>query len=608
MVIPFSGLGAFFDIQALTVERYAKKNRANLLSSVELTRWDPVSKIDIIDLSEIKMKGISYDGGSQHSAFISFDGNFKRLRDNLSLLQDHIINPAVLAANYLKRDSNQQVMVIGSAGGKEIKVALMYGAGHVDAVELVGTVVELGKNKYADYIGNLFNHPKVNVMVGEGRNVLRSMEQKYDIIQIFSNHTTSSIASGTGAMATGYLFTVEAFQEYFEKLNENGILQVNQLLYPRLVTAGAAAWKQLGRQDFQKHVVVIELGEVDWMPTVLVKNTPWTEQQVNELKDFLFGFPNWLGKEFRFTEDPIYPEKSFLSPVFYSGAIPESLADRVDYRIKPATDDSPYFIFLRNKLGLVEPKDDKFMNQAISELLNRPLYPWFITVDIFHFLVGGVASLFWAVAFIVLPLRFSTVGKAHWPGKVNALLYFACLGSGFIIFELALIHLFMHFIGNPLYAYSVTIFSMLLGAGLGSLCSSSLGISLQERWEWPFWGIFVTGVAILVGHSPIFDLLLGQPTWLRVLVSASMIVPFGFFLGIPFPLGILALEGYERMAIPWAWGINGLFTVIGGLTCILLSLLYGFTVAFVFAMSIYIIGLWQFWKLRGVAIHGEALG
>jgi len=112
----------------------------------------------------------------------------------------------------------------------------------------------------------------------------------------------------------------------------------------------------------------------------------------------------------------------------------------------------------------------------------------------------------------------------------------------------------MHFIGNPLYAYLVTIFSMLLGAGLGSLCSSSLGISLHERWKWPFWGIFVTGLAILVGHSPNFDLLLGQPTWLRVLVSASMIIPFGFFLGIPFPLGILALEGYERMAIPWAGG------------------------------------------------------
>ena len=92
------------------------------------------------------------------------------------------------------------VLVIGSAGGQEIKAALMYGASHVDGVELVDAVVELGKTTYAQYIGDLFHHPKVNVQVGEGRSYLRASQEKYDIIQIFSNHTSSSTGSGTGAM------------------------------------------------------------------------------------------------------------------------------------------------------------------------------------------------------------------------------------------------------------------------------------------------------------------------------------------------------------------------------------------------------------------------
>lgn len=599
LVIPFLVPGALFTFTDTTLERYEKQDREQLVANLELSVWDPISKVDILNLRDGSMKGISLDGGSQHSAFVKFDGNVQKLRTNLALLKDHLFHLGVVAAHFLKRDSHSRVLIIGSAGGQEIKAALMYNPEHVDAVDLVETVVNLGKTTYRDYIGNIFNHPNVNVEVGEGRNFLRSTDTTYDIIQIHSNHTTSSIASGTGAMVTGYLYTVEAFQLYFEKLTDNGILEINMFLYPRLVTAGAEAWKRMGRRDFQKHVVVVELGGGrDWLPTLLVKAQPWTTEELNELKKVFFEFPNWHGKKFTIAENPLSPENNFLDPIFYSGHIPEALAQRVDYRIRPATDDRPFFIFIRNKLGPVVADDEKFMNQATAELLNRQLFGSVLTMDIFHFVIVGVASLFYAVLFILVPLWCSRVGRGTWPGKALSLSYFACLGAGFIIFELVLIQMFMHFIGFPLYTLSVTIFSLLLGAGVGSLASISLNVSPTTKWALPFLGILITGGLFFIFHPSIFNLFQGAPTWARVFVAAVLITPFGFFLGMPFPLGIAAVTNMARMAIPWAWGINGLFTAIGGLSCVLLSLFYGFRMTFLIGLGIYLFAFLLFWKIR----------
>ena len=230
------------------------------------------------------------------------------------------------SSHYLKRDSSQQVLVIGSAGGQETKAALMYGAAHVDAVEMVRYVVELGKKDYSRYNGNIFNNPKVYVQAKEGRSFLRSTKKKYDIIQIFSNHTSSSIASGTGAMATTYLQTSDAYKEYFEHLKENGILHINHHIYPREVTTAALAWKEMGRKNFQKHAVVFERNsKKDNLPTLLIKMTPWTKEEIKELKHF-FSIPGddsikW-GIEYKLVEDPLNPDKSFLSPIFYSGTLP----------------------------------------------------------------------------------------------------------------------------------------------------------------------------------------------------------------------------------------------------------------------------------------------
>ena len=608
LVLPFVRSEGYYDFKEHQNKRGVKTARES--GMIEHTIWDPISKIDIMyDGNDHDwFRHIAYDGGTQSSTFYEFDGNFSYLREHIAEeIGTQFWQRGVLAAHYLKRDTNQKVLVIGSAGGQEIKAALTYGASHVDGVELVGAVVELGKTRYAEYIGNLFNHPKVNVQVGEGRSYLRASRGKYDIIQIFSNHTSSSIASGTGAMSTTYLQTADAYQEYFEHLTANGILHINHHYYPKMITTAALAWAQMGRTNFQQHVVVFEREGEDTLPTFLVKMQPWTVEEVNQLKEFFYAdFPS-DPNIYRLVEDPLRPENSYLSSEFYTGQLSGDLTRQVDFRIEPSTDNKPYFNFLRKNFAAVEINRTQFMSASMAGPLNNyiTINSISIPLDVAPLIIIGTISLFLAGAFILLPLHFSEVGKSKWTNRSGSLLYFSCLGAGFIIIEFVFIQLFMKLIGSPLYTSSTVIFMLLFSAGVGSFTTSRLNITPVNRWQLPFVGILASVLLLMLIYPFVLDFFLASPLAIRILVACVLIFPLGFFLGMPFPLGILSLENLPRGAVAWAWGMNGLFTVIGGLAGVVLSIIWGFQITLLIASFQYIIAFLVFAKIRSVPLYHE---
>ena len=144
----------------------------------ELVRWDPISKIEIFDAGSYKH--IAYDGGSQSSFIYPFDGRYQDLRDFLeeSARQNleggflrHFWQRGVVASHRLKQGTAPRVLVIGSAAGQETKAALVFGASRVDAVEMVGAVIAIGKDEYLAYNGFVLVQPEANVVRGEGAGV-----------------------------------------------------------------------------------------------------------------------------------------------------------------------------------------------------------------------------------------------------------------------------------------------------------------------------------------------------------------------------------------------------------------------------------------------------
>jgi len=580
IVIPFTYMPKYIDFENHQEKRGIIADKA--AGNLEYTKWDPISKIEVLDHRYTPdeyeksyhwwtggdRKHIAYDGGEQSSFYYKFDGNLPALRAAIDrdrmVAREQFWQIAVPAADYLKRDTGDQVLIIGAAGGHDTKAALMYGAKHVDAVELVSAVVELGKHRYADYIGHIFDRPEVNVQAGEGRSFLRASHKLYDVIQIHSNHTSSSIAQGNGAMAPVYLQTVEAYEEYFTHLKDDGILQINHHMYPRMITTAAVAWKKLGRTDFQKHVVVVTTPVENNLPTLLISMKPWTQAQIDELMAYLS--PPELDAFYSYTlvENPVDPSKSFLSSEFYSGELSKSLIDRVPMRITPRTDDNPYFNLLRKRITFTPPDPANYVTEAMVQNTNNQLRKGFIPLDLAHLVAISVVSIIFVCLFVFVPLRFSAMGRKQESRAFPVLGYFSCLGAGFIIIELVFIQKFMQLIGSPLYTYSTVIFVLLAASGLGSFSSRKLVPTGTAMWRLPFAAIVLIGLIFELIESSVFHFGLGLPLPGRILVSTLLMFPIGFFLGMPLPLGVLAIESRPKGTIAWAWGMNGAFTVIGG--------------------------------------------
>ncbi len=590
VLAPMLYVPRYFDFTEHQGKRGVKSAREH--GMIETTIWDPVSKIDIINYGHLLF--IAYDGGSQNSVFYPFDGNFHTLREKLpNELSEHFWQRGVLASHYLKEEDNPEVLVIGSAGGQEIKAALMYGATHVDGVEMVGAVVDLGRQEYSTYIGNLFQDPRVSIYVGEGRSFLRSSAKNYDIIQIFSNHTSSSVAAGTGAIATNYLQTADAYREYFSHLSEDGVLHINHFYYPRMITTAALAWSQEGRAGFEKHVVVFENGQDKTLPTVLIKMQPWTAEELERIKQFFAAKYPGDTNTYRLVVDPLSPAKRSLPLEYFSGTLSEEVARSALQQIEPATDDWPYF-------NLAEKSLNPFSNGVVQQLKDSLAHS---SQGLMTLYLTGIISIFYAALFLVLPLVFSSSGKQFPKNKLGILLYFSCLGAGFIMIEFVFIQLFMHLIGSPLYTYSTVLFIMLLGAGIGSITSDHWKIAPHSRWFVPFVGLFSSLACLLLTYPVVHDFFLATPLLMRVIAVLIFIFPIGFFLGMPFPLGILAIEQQPKGMIAWAWGMNGLFTVIGGFAGILFSIQWGFRATLLIACAIYLLAFAVFSGIRMSSSH-----
>lgn len=147
----------------------------------------------------------------------------------------------------------------------------------------------------------------------------------------------------------------------------------------------------------------------------------------------------------------------------------------------------------------------------IGRILNTQAEGSVLPRDVIHLFIVGAASILAVLLFLMLPTLFSRTGKVHWQGKGWSLLYFSCLGAGFIIVELVFIQLFMKLVGYPLYTYPSVVFGLLIAAGTGSYLSSRLNVSPHGRWILPFIGLFITSFVFLLVYQDLFTIFLAWP-------------------------------------------------------------------------------------------------
>jgi len=175
------------------------------------------------------------------------------------------------------------------------------------------------------------------------------------------------------------------------------------------------------------------------------------------------------------------------------------------------------------------------------------------------------------------------------PGERRFLLYFVCIGPGYILIQVALIQKFVLFLRHPTYALTVIIFSMLISSGLGSYFSHRLIRTLEVHFV--LIGIAAAVTVLAFVASPISEFGAGWPLPWKALVTVCLIAPAGFLMGIPFPTGLTRLQQQFPHAVRWAWALNAAASVLGSVSAICLAIYIGLRATVLVGAILYLAAL-----------------
>ena len=479
-----------------------------------------------------------------------------------------VLRRSMYAAAYRMKEA-PDVLVIGLGGGNDVWAAKASGARSVKAFELNWPIVDIHKRVLRDFSKGLTGDPNIQLLVGEGRSGLMRETTQYDVIQMTGIDTWTALASGAYVLAENYLYTREAIASMYSRLKPDGILQISRFSETmeamRLMSNISAALESFGIKEMDHSVLA--LGTPDKMMAVQLKKGVFSPAE--QSKVLQFADENGI--------DVIYlPDRPVDSQVdaFVRSTDKAGLIRAFPMNITPTDDDRPYFF---NYTKWNHPIASVARIRDIPSVSQGN--PFFILAQL---LLAVVAS----ALFIYAPIARRS-GRSSPPGKGNFLVYFMGLGLGFIFIEIAVIQKLTLFLGQPVYSLTVTLFSLLVYTGIGSLLFGGRIAPGDRRILAVPAGIAVY-LALFVLASPfVVRTCIGLPLGARVLMTAIGLAPLGILLGVPFSYGLRVLSRSFPHLTPWAWAINGCFSVIGSVATVVVSMNFGFAAVLWTATVVY---------------------
>jgi hypothetical protein len=434
------------------------------------------------------------------------------------------------------------------------------------------------QGRFRDYSGNLYGDPRVSIHIDDGRSFVRRAATRYHVIQASLVDTWAATAAGAYTLTENSLYTAEAFGDYLDHLTDDGVLTITRWVFDglRLVSLAQEACAERGL-DPARHLAIVRH---DRVATFLLKKQPFTPADVARLTahaqamgfDVLYAPGGHAGGG---SADPREMAQSRTSAADYARFIVATDRDRFisDYPldIRPTTDDRPFFFHttrLADQFDVAFGRSMLFGN-GLSALLT---------------LFGISATL--VVLFVVGPLLIG--GGTPGAGWARWLAYFGALGAGFMLFEVALLQRFVLLLGHPVYSLTVTLFSLLLGTGLGSFLSRVVSDQRTRTVTRSALGAIVVVVLATRFALPLLiDAAIPWSLAARIIVAVVILVPIGILLGMALPGGMRLLALDRPEIVPWGWGMNGALSVVGATLAVFIAMNWGFSTTFLAAAAVY---------------------
>lgn len=485
------------------------------------TTWNAFARTDVVKTNDPDKMFVMLDG-SAGSYMVRFDGDWNKV-DYLKKEAGYI--------PFITRKS-EAVLLIGPGGGLDILLAKMAGAKNIDAVEINPGTVK-ATEYFSEYSGNPYRLPGVNTYIRDGRTFAQLTQKNYDVIYLSKVMTQASEAMGY-ALSENYVYTLEAFNTYLNRLNRDGriamVLHDERDLQKAMATAVKALTDRGLTADEAFNRMAVVAGNQDgnshshgvMYPLLLIKNDPFTAEESRVLMQAI----NQSGQSALLVPGII--DKTGMLPANNGAALA---------KVKPATDDSPFFY--NNGGG------------TVSFLLVTLLVVLLVGKKYFGFIMGRKAKV-------------STY--TH---------YFMLLGVGFMLIEVPLVQKFVLYFGHPTTAFTVVIATLLLFGGMGSIIGKRLPANTGIRYA----ALVIAGYsAILAFALPwIFSAWSGNLLFDKIAVTLLVLGPLGLMMGVPFPSGLMLLaKKFPEDFIPLMWGVNGWMSVAGSILAMIVAMLLGF--------------------------------
>lgn len=547
------------------------------------THWNASSRVEVFQLrppgAPTSFRRFVIDGGTAGTGIQDLSMG---VRPYLEAHTDDRDYPSGIAYAGV---AHPRVLVIGSGGGTEVLDALHYGASAVTAIEVNPAIVDVVQRRMRDYWGGLFDQPEVHLVLDEGRSFLRRSREQYDAIISIHTISNAAVASGAMALSENYVLTREAFEDYLDHLTPSGVILFSrpEPQLPRIVATAREALARRGVADAGHHVyafrVVPDAGEhrmfgaqrEAFEADVLIRKTPFTAEGIGAIERIASigvdgGGPDGTVRE------------RLYSPFDASrGTLYRSIATTTDldalYRsqaraVAPATDDRPYFNHLTRWTSLTTTS----LRQMTEPLRvggfmlgDRPVAEVTLLLLLLQSAIVSAVCILWPL----VRLRGTTAAGE----RASSLVYFAALGFGFVAVEMAMINRLVLFIGQPAYSMTLVLGVLLLSSGVGSALSARVAPGARSMWT----ALAFALMALTFAAPGLLSLVLGWAFLARCLVAIAILAPVGGVMGMPFPLGVRGLADRAPALVPWAWGVNGFFTVFGSIASLMLAMTFGFT-------------------------------
>lgn len=570
VILAISASG-FFLYRRNSVEPDLRYNKFGPETNVVFSKWNSFSRISlqneatartIVSLSpkfgnmnyQERQMGISIDADA-YTPVLEYNGK----PDSVIFLTHD------LSAAAYKITKPGRALIIGPGGGRDVLIGFLHDY-QIKGVDVNPIVVnDLMKDRLKEFSGNLYNQPGIDVVVNEGRSFVQRDQTKYEVISLPLVDTWASTIAGNLSLVEGYLYTVEAFQDYLGHLSHGGVLTISRWFIDgdRLVSLFTAAARQMGIRDPESHVIVMSRyyeNRGPWLNNYLFSAAPFTQDQISQTDNF--------ARENGFVVTYTPGKNDHLGGIY--GKIIDAVKNNklianTQYNMAPVYDNNPFF----------------FMHTPIKKLFAKSRFTDFGKLPDGGLGMTLLAALIFAAICLLLPLIFS-IRQLWAPRRITKtlkhLVYFGLLGISFMLIEIALIQKFILYLEYPTYSYSVVLTVALMFAGMGSLFSERLNASSKANFYKIAFGIAGYLLFSFLATNIIFKHTLGWPIAFKIATTVVLNAPVALMMGMMLPLGFARLEIEDmKKLLPWCWAFNGALSILGSVGAVIIAMVLGFS-------------------------------